>query len=253
MGEVYRARDTKLKRDVAVKVLTREFSRDADHVSRFHREAELLASLNHPNLAAIYNLGDYEGQPFIVMELLAGQTLRQFIEAERVPPAKIVGLAIQIADALDSAHSRGVIHRDVKPANIHITPSGQVKILDFGIAKLITTDRDAADTYAPTVGGEDSLTRSGMAIGTVAYMSPEQVRGEELDARTDLFSFGLVLYEMATGQQAFSGRTSGVILEAILNRTPLAPAQINPSLPQELQRIINKLLELSLIHISEPT
>jgi serine/threonine protein kinase len=242
MGEVYRARDTKLKRDVAVKVLTREFSSDADHISRFNREAELLASLNHPNLAAIYSLGDYEGQPFIVMELLEGQTLRQRIETERMPASKIVELAIQIASALDSAHSRGVVHRDIKPANIHITTSGQAKILDFGIAKFVATPTDDAQTYGATVGGE-ALTHAGMAIGTMAYMSPEQVRGEELDARTDLFSFGLVLYEMATGRQAFSGSTSGVILEAILNRTPPAPVQINPSLPQELQRIIHKLLE----------
>jgi serine/threonine protein kinase len=242
MGEVYRARDTKLKRDVAVKVLTRESAGEADHISRFNREAELLASLSHPNLAAVYSLGEYEGQPFIVMELLEGQTLRQSIETERMPASKIVELAIQIASALDSAHSRGVVHRDIKPANIHITTSGQAKILDFGIAKLVAEPADVARTYAPTVGGE-ALTRAGMAIGTMAYMSPEQIRGEELDARTDLFSFGLVLYEMATGRQAFSGSTSGVILEAILNRTPPAPAQINPSLPQELQRIIEKLLE----------
>ena len=243
MGEVYKARDTKLKRDVAVKVLTQEFARDADHVSRFNREAEVLASLNHPNLAAIYSVGEYEGRPFIVMELLEGQTLKARIEGERIPASKIIELAIQISDALDSAHARGVVHRDIKPANIHITTSGQAKVLDFGIAKLI--DRIAGDalTSAPTSGRSDHLTEAGVAIGTVAYMSPEQIRGEELDARTDLFSFGLVLYEMTTGRQAFSGGTSGIIFEAILNRSPIALLQLNPSVPQELQRIINKLLE----------
>ncbi|HVQ63041.1 MAG TPA: FlgO family outer membrane protein [Terriglobia bacterium] len=244
MGEVYRARDTKLKRDVAVKVLTQEFARDAGHVLRFNREAELLASLNHPNLAAIYSVGEYEGQPFIVMELLEGQTLKATIDSGRIPYPKVLDLAIQISDALQSAHVRGVVHRDIKPANIHITPAGQTKILDFGIAKLVAESHaEAVSTSAPTAAGRELLTEAGTAIGTVAYMSPEQVRGEELDARTDLFSFGLVLYEMATGRQAFSGSTSGVILEAILNRAPIAPVQLNPSVPQGLDRIIYRLLE----------
>jgi serine/threonine protein kinase len=244
MGEVYRARDTKLKRDVAVKVLTQEFSRDAGHVLRFNREAELLASLTHPNLAAIYSLGEYEGQPFIVMELLEGQTLKTRVESERIPYSKILDLAIQISDALHSAHSRGIIHRDIKPANIQITTSGQAKILDFGIAKLVVESyADRGSTSAPTVAGMESLTGAGIAIGTAAYMSPEQVRGEELDARTDLFSFGLVLYEMATNCPAFSGATSGILLEAILNRAPTAPVQINPAVPRELERIIYRLLE----------
>jgi serine/threonine protein kinase len=243
MGEVYRARDTRLRRDVAVKVLTQEFARDAVHVARFNREAELLASLNHPNLAAIFSLGEYEGQPFIVMELLEGQTLKATLESERLPHAKIVDIAIQIAAALQSAHSRGVVHRDIKPANIHITSAGQVKVLDFGIAKLMSESHSDGLTSAPTAGGLELLTGPGAAIGTVAYMSPEQVRGEELDGRTDLFSLGLVLYEMATGRQAFSGSTSGVILEAILNRAPTAPVQINPSLPQSLERVISRLLE----------
>jgi serine/threonine protein kinase len=244
MGEVYRARDTKLKRDVAVKVLRQESARDEGHVLRFNREAELLASLNHPNLAAIFSLGEYEGQPFIVMELLEGQTLKARIESERISHPQIVDLAIQIADALHSAHSRGVVHRDIKPANIHISPSGQAKVLDFGIAKLVSESLSGGlSTSAPTSGGEELLTAAGVAIGTVAYMSPEQVRGEELDARTDLFSFGLVLYEMATGRQAFSGATSGVISEAILNRAPAAPVQINPLVTTELERIIYRLLE----------
>ncbi len=244
MGEVYRAHDTKLKRDVAIKVLTQQFARDADHVSRFNREAELLASLNHPNLAAIYTLGEYEGQPFIVMELLEGQTLKSKIESERLPAAKIIELAIQIADALDTAHTRGVVHRDIKPANIHVTASGQAKILDFGIAKLVArSDAANAMTSAPTAGSDDHLTSPGMTVGTVSYMSPEQIRGEEVDARSDLFSAGLVLYEMATGRQAFSGNTSGIVLEAILNRAPIAPIQINPALPQDLQRIIDRLIE----------
>lgn len=244
MGEVYRARDTKLKRDVAVKVLTREFSRDAGHVLRFNREAELLASLTHPNLAAIYSLGEYEGQPFIVMELLDGQTLKARIESERIPYSKVLEFAIQISDALHIAHSRGIVHRDIKPANIQITTSGQAKMLDFGIAKLVAESHaDRVSTSAPTAAGMESLTGAGNAIGTVAYMSPEQVRGEELDARTDLFSFGLVLYEMGTGRPAFSGATSGVLLEAILNRAPTAPVQINPAVPRELERIIYRLLE----------
>jgi serine/threonine protein kinase len=244
MGEVYRARDTKLKRDVAVKMLTQEFARDAGHVLRFSREAELLASLNHPNLAAIYSLGEFEGQPFIVMELLEGQSLKAAIEHGSIPYAKILDLAIQISDALHNAHSRGIVHRDIKPANIHITAIGQAKILDFGIAKLLAENHaEAVSTSAPTAAEKASLTAAGTAIGTMAYMSPEQVRGEELDVRTDLFSFGLVLYEMATGRQAFSGSTSGVILEAILNRAPIAPVQLNPSVPQGMERIIYKLLE----------
>jgi serine/threonine protein kinase len=236
MGEVYRARDTKLKRDVAVKVLPQAFARDAEHVARFNREAEVLASLNHPNLAAIYSLGEYDGQPFIVMELLEGHTLRSSAEGSRLAAGKVVELAVQISDALDAAHTRNVVHRDIKPANIYVTSGGQAKILDFGIAKLVTRDN------AVTLGGDD-LTGAGVTMGTVSYMSPEQIQGEEIDARSDLFSFGLVLYEMMTGKQAFSGNTSGMVLEAILNRAPAPVRQLNPDAPAELQRIIEKLLD----------
>src|SRR4030095_9513993 len=180
MGEVYRARDTKLKRDVAVKMLTQEFARDAGHVLRFNREAELLASLNHPNLAAIYSLGDYQGQPFIVMELLEGQTLKALIESDRVPYAKVLDLAIQISDALHSAHSGGVVHRDIKPANIQITPTGQAKILDFGIAKLVDENHHGVvSASTPTATGKELLTAAGNAIGTMGAMSPHPARGGE--------------------------------------------------------------------------
>ncbi|HWW85986.1 MAG TPA: serine/threonine-protein kinase, partial [Vicinamibacterales bacterium] len=239
MGEVYRAHDTKLKRDVAVKVLPGKFARDTEHASRFAREAELLASLNHPNLAAIYTIDEHQGQPFIVMELLKGRTLKETIGAQSLSNGRILELAIQIVDGLDAAHSQGVIHRDIKPENIYVTEGGQAKILDFGLAKLMPTGGvPAAMTGAPT-----GLTEPGAVIGTVSYMSPEQVRGEAVDARTDLFSFGMVLYELTTGHQAFSGSVPGVVCDAILNRSPVPPLQLNPDVPPELQRIIVKLLE----------
>lgn len=244
MGEVYRARDTKLKRDVAIKVLPEGLARDADHLSRFTREAELLASLNHPNLAAIYSLGEHDGQPFIVMELLEGQTLKHTVEGPRLAVQLLLGLAIQIADGLAAAHGKGVVHRDIKPANLFVTTSGLVKILDFGVAKLMPKPSAAASmTAAPTEAVEGQLTNAGVAIGTIAYMSPEQVRGEDLDARTDLFSLGLVLYELATGREAFGGLTSGLMFDAILNRAPTPPAELNPTVPLEFQRIVIKLLE----------
>jgi serine/threonine protein kinase/Tfp pilus assembly protein PilF len=241
MGEVYRARDTRLKRDVAVKVLPEEMVRNPDHVSRFNREAEMLASVNHPNLASIYSVGDYEGQPFLVMELLEGETLRTRIENRRLFVSEIVEIAVQVADGLEAAHSRGVVHRDIKPANIFVTASGQVKVLDFGIAKLIASG--AANTEEPTLGDDNTLTTPGTMMGTVSYMSPEQVRGENLDARTDLFSLGLVFYEMAAGRQAFTGNTSAIICEAILNRRPAPLTEHNQSAPSELQQIVNKLIE----------
>jgi serine/threonine protein kinase len=240
MGEVYRARDTRLKREVAVKVLPEEFARNVDHVSRFQREAELLASLNHPNLAAVYSVGDYQGQPFLVMELLEGQTLKDKMESRRLTVSEVLDIGIQVADALDAAHSRAVVHRDIKPANIFLTKGGRAKVLDFGIAKLMT---EVQVGEGRTVGGDDMLTRPGVTIGTVSYMSPEQISGENLDGRTDLFSCGLVLYEMTAGQQAFTGNTSGIIVDAILNRVPVSLTQLSPASPPELHRIIAKLIE----------
>jgi len=237
MGEVYRARDTKLGREVALKILPETFAADPDRLARFEREARTLASLTHPNLAAIYTVDEHQGRPFIVMELLEGRTLRDCIHARALSQGQIVDLAIQIADALDAAHARGVVHRDIKPENIVVSDSGHAKVLDFGVAKLL--HEAAAGATAAATG----VTHFGSTIGTVAYMSPEQVRGEAVDGRSDLFSLGLVLYEMATGRQAFVGHTSGLIFDAILNRAPVLPLEINPDMASALQRIVIKLLE----------
>jgi len=243
MGEVFRARDERLERDVAVKLLPPELARDAQALERFQREARAASALNHPNIAIIHDLGEHQGQPFLVMELLEGQTLRERITAASFEIDPLLEIAIQMADALDAAHARGIVHRDIKPANLFLTGSAVVKLLDFGLAKVGVRPANSASAMPTRGAAEANLTSPGVALGTVAYMSPEQARGEDLDARTDLFSLGAVLYEMATQRQAFSGDTSAIIFDSILNRAPASLAQTAVKLPGKLDEIISKLLE----------
>src|SRR5262250_2052238 len=244
MGVVYKAHDLRLERPVALKFLPDDLSHNPQALERFRREALATSALNHANICTVHDIGEQDGRPFLAMEFVDGETLRQHMAGKPLAIEEILSLGIQIADALDAAHNQGIIHRDIKPGNIFVTKRGQAKVLDFGLAKLVARGPAARDsTEVSQASAEEPLSIVGIISGTPSYMSPEQIRGDDLDTRADVFSLGLLLYEMATGKKAFGGSTGGVIIEAILSRSPEPVRTVNPELPIELEAIVNKAIE----------